>query len=445
MAEQGKYLTSFLEICVNTEKELNNLALLDSGELGTYYHEYFHYIQDITTHYGLSKIWQSFDRFRQLVASIQSSHDDYVYIPLEGPAVDEQLSHMQLLEIMKGSGQINGISPDVADAYKISHVEYSEDAHIGKYFPEHMSAKVTLHLVQDGMIDRHFIFGEAAISESMAYLIERKFFPELNKLPRYPYKVAHELVEFIYPKLLANEENLFALCDMSLMHTMPGWAFVEILNEMKKKGISPQTGEEVITFAHEFYNAQGWNFKAYMKKSDESLQKISEQLFGNPQLKPTLDLFQALIERGRLLRENCPFAILGIYKAEISLSHNFYKVFNFLGGPHAVNANGLRFLRAPNGLEYLNETAHPQYFRVIWQLNKFFLKDIRTCSLYQMCSAPGSNVPVDDRCDYAPWKRTEDELGCPYAVFWTMYGFHLKDFYSNGVLLQEKMQDQPGT
>jgi hypothetical protein len=34
MAEEGKYLTSFLEIYIDTDKELNNLSLLDSNDLG---------------------------------------------------------------------------------------------------------------------------------------------------------------------------------------------------------------------------------------------------------------------------------------------------------------------------------------------------------------------------------------------------------------------------
>lgn len=438
MAEQGKYLTSFLEIFVNTENELDNLALLNPGDLGTYYHEYFHYIQDVTTCSGISKIWNSFDRFRKLIVSIQSRIEPDIFIPLENKIADEQRSHIELLEMLRGAGQISGVSLEVADSYRITEVEYEENPQIKEVFPAYSGAKINLRLASNDRTDKIFAFGEVAISESMAYLVEKKFFPELNKLPRYPYKVAYDLVEHVYPELLSKEENLFALCDVSLMHNLPGWAFVEILNEMKRQKVIPQTGEEVIKFGYQFYQIQQWNFSGYMREADEALQHISSQIFAMPHFEPTMQLFQAFVERGRVLRETCPFAILQIYKSDSALSHNFYKIFNFLGGPHAVNYNGQRVLRSPDGLQNLDEVAHPQHFRVIWQLNKFLLEGLRECSLYHICIAAENKVPVDERCKYAPWKRAEDTYGCPYAAFWAMYGFHLKDFYLNGVPIQEK-------
>jgi hypothetical protein len=437
MAEEGKYLTSFLEIFINTDKELNNLALLEPGEQGAYFHEYLHYIQDITTCSGLSKIWNSFDRFRRLVASIQRPEITEVFVPLEGALADEQRANINFLKELRGSGQIIGIGPEVADTYWISEIEFQDDPKIAEYFPRSRATKIRLHLVSEGNPNKLFTFGEAAISETMAYLLERKFYPELNILPRYPYQVAHSLVEFMYPELLQNEENLFALCDVSLMHNMPGWAFVEILKKLKREGINPNSGEEIIELGYKFYEANEWDFTTYMRLADESLQHISSQLFANEHFEPTKILFQASIERGRILREECPNSVLNIYKADRPLSFNFYKVFNFLGGPHAVNRNGNRVVRVPTGLENLADIVHPQHFRVIWQLNKFLMEGRGSCTLYYMCVAAENIVPVDDRCEHSPWRRAEDEQGCPYAAFWTVYGFHEKDFYLNGVMIQQ--------
>jgi hypothetical protein len=438
MAEEGKYLTSFLEIYIDTDKSLSNIACLNYEQQGTYYHEYLHYIQDVTTCSGLAKIWNSFDRFRQLVAFVQTPEMFEISVPLAGPIVDEQKANIEFLKELRGSGQITDVEPEVADTYKINEVEYLIDPKIAEYFPGSNGTKVRLHLISKGLQNKVFVFGEAAISETMAYLLERKFYPNLNKLPRYPYEVAHGLVEFLYPNLLQSQENLFALCDVALMHNMPGWAFVEILKKLKDECVNPKSGEEIIKFGYQFYERNKWNFAGYMREADESLQHISEELFGNPHFEPTKRLFQASIERGRILREESPFAILNIYKQNKALSFSFYKVFSFLGGPHAVNNLGHRFVRVPNGLENLADQVHPQHFRVIWQLNKFLLEGTRSCTLYPMCVAAENIVPVDDRCEYNPWRRSEDELGCPYAAFWVMYGFNLKDFYLDGALIQQR-------
>jgi hypothetical protein len=441
MAEEGKYLTSFLEIFVNTEKDLINLALLDTIEQGTYYHEYFHYIQDVTTCSGLSKIWNGFDRFRQLIASIMPDTITEVYVPLEGPIVSEQKKHMDFLEDLRGSGQITDVTLEVANTYKISEVICEVDPQIAEYFPESEATKIKLHLVSDGNREKHFLFGEAAISETMAFLIEKKFFPTLNNLPKYPYQVARDLAEFIYPEILQFEENIFALCDVSLLHNMPGWAFFEILKLMQQEKVIPKSGEEVIQFGYYFYEEKKWDFHAYMESADEALQNISNQLFGHSHFESTKILFQASIERGRLLRFNEPYAVLNIYKSSDALSYNFYKAFNFLGGPHAVNNLGKRFLRIPLGMEDLIDSIHPQHFRVIWQLSKFLLDGLRACSLRSMCEASENKIEVDDRCENFPWKRAEDEFGCPYAAFWGLYNFHKKDFYLNGVLIQQASED----
>ena len=442
MAEKGKYLTSFLEIYIDTDESLTKIDCLKPELQGTYYHEYLHYIQDVTTCSGISKIWNSFDRFRQLVAYVQSPEMVDVQIPLEGDIIDEQKASIEFFKELRGSGQFSGVDPILADTYRINNVEFQEDHRIATYFPESNGKKVRLHLESKGLPDKVFTFGEAAISETMAYILERKFFPELNILPRYPYLVAYHLVEFLHSDLLNNEENLFALCDVALMHNMPGWAFVEILKKLKTNKFVPKSGNEIIEFGYHFYEIKGWDFAAYMRTADKALQHISEQLFRNQHFEPIKKLFQASIERGRLLRENSPFGILDIYRGDIPLSYSFYKVFNFLGGPHSVNKIGHSFVRVPEGLETMANVVYPQHFRVIWQLNKLLIEGERSCSLYNMCknmcTVTENKVLVDDRCEHNPWRRSEDEFGCPYAAHWVLYGFQEKDFYLNGVIVQQR-------
>ncbi len=437
MSQEGKYLTSFLEIYVNTQQELNNLAELQPEHQGTYYHEYLHYIQDITTCSGLSKIWHCFDGFRQLVASIQSQEITDVEVPLTGETADLQKENRKFHETIRGSGQINGVTPEVADTYRIVNVELQDDARIPELFPDSSAQKIMLNLSSQGRNDKVFTFGEAAISETMAYLIERKFYPDLNQLPKYPYQVAHDFVEFCYPELLGNHENLFALCDISLLHNLPGWAFYQIMNEMKKSKFTPNDSREVVNYGYQFYETIKWDFTNYMRIADESVQHISSQLFQNPHFGQTKLLLQASIERGRILRESCPYAVLDIYKSDTALSHSFFKVFDFLGGPHAINFNGDRVVRVPSGLDMIFTNVHPQHFRVIWQLHKFLTEGERSCSLQKICLASNNSVNVDDRCEDFPWKRAQDDMGCPYASFWAMYGFHLKNFYLDGNLIQQ--------
>lgn len=428
MADQGKYLTSFLEIYVDTGQSLKNLALLDEGALGTYYHEYFHYLQDVTTASGLSKIWNGFDRLRQLVSVIQDKTVTEINAPMDGLVADTQRQHFDFLEDLRGSGQIGNLPMVEADTYQIAEVRQENNPKIQEYFEGSTATAIKLLLTSQGRQDRIFTFGEYAVSETMAYMVERKFFPTLNLQPRYPYRVAVDLVQCIYPAFAHKEENIFALCDVSLMNNMPGWAFFSILTHMEAAGFIPGAGEEVIDYGYRYYQEIGWDHEAYMDYADKALQHVTGELYKDDFHKGTAQLFQASIERGKLFRYISPYAILKIYKAGTSLSFDFYRAFNFLGGPMSINRDGERTLRVPYGLNWLEPISDPAHFRVSWQLGKFLMEGLGPCSLQRSCNASHNKIGVDNRCEESPWKRATDDWGCPYAAAWVLYGFLGKRF-----------------
>lgn len=437
--ENGRYLTSFLEIFVDTDQPLSNIALLNYADQGIYYHEYLHYIQDVTTCSGLSKIWRAFDCLRQLISSIQPDAITDVSVPMNCPTAVEQMRHLDFLDALRGSGQIAELTMEEADTYHIIEVLEEHNPTIHEYYTNSSATAIKLMLQDANPMTREkrFTFGEAAVSETMAYLVEKKFFPHLQHLPRYPYKVAADLVHHLYPELEASDEVIFAICDASLLYNMPGWAFVKIVQKMAKMGYVPANGRDVIDFSYDFYDRIQWDHIGYSQESDKSIQHITDALYGHEFYTATKELLQASIERGRLIREQNPYFLVDIFNSDIALSSEFYKSFNFLGGPLSINNNGARWVRVPLRLERLQENADPAHFRVAWQLSKFFLEGKRSCSLIRTCRA-SHNHEIDDRCEYHPWKRATDEKGCPYAAAWALYGLKRKDFYLNGMLIQQR-------
>ncbi|WP_295118525.1 hypothetical protein [uncultured Chitinophaga sp.] len=440
--ENGRYLTSFLEISVETDLNLSNLALLDNAAQGTYYHEYLHYIQDITTCSGLCKIWRAFDCLRQLISSIQPNDVIDVNAPMDNAVATEQKRHLDFLETLRGSGQIRGISIELADSYNIVEVLEEKNPLILDYYANSSATAIKLRLQSPlpETREKHFTFGENAVSETMAYLVERKFYPDLQALPRYPYKVATDLVHHLYPDLVACDEIIFSLCDASLLYNMPGWAFSQIIRRMAAQNIVPINGREVIDFAYSFYDEIEWNHNEYSRYAIQSIQFISDALYGHNYYTATKDLLQASVERGMLIRQENPYFLVDIFTQNQPLSPEFYMTFNFLGGPLSINNNGGRWVRVPLGMEALQDMADPSHFRVAWQLSKFLLEAERPCSLIRCCRS-ADNRNIDHRCEHSPWQRVNDENGCPYAAAWALYGFHKKDFYLNGVLIQQRSED----
>lgn len=61
----GTYYPNFLEIYVNTDKAVV-LHKLSKKELGTFFHEWIHFIQDITTSFGCYNAYVYFESFLSL-------------------------------------------------------------------------------------------------------------------------------------------------------------------------------------------------------------------------------------------------------------------------------------------------------------------------------------------------------------------------------------------
>jgi hypothetical protein len=440
--ETGRYLTSFLEITVDSDEVIDNIAQLSHANLGTYYHEYIHYLQDVTTCSGLCKIWRAFDCVRQLVSSIQPDDIKDVAIPLDNAMAREQLQHLDFLEDLRGSGQISGISMQVADTYKIFEVIEEPNERIAQYYATSTATAIKLHLesAEPGTTPKRFTFGEYAVSETMAYLIEKKFFPDLQLLPRYPYKVAADLVHHLYPGLTVSDVMIFAICDAALLYNMPGWAFVKIVQSMAEVNYQPSHGHEVIDFSYNFYRAIKWDHIEYSRAAVESIHHIANALYGHEFYTNSKELLQASVERGRIAREQNPYFLVSIFDCDEALSFDFYKTFNFIGGLSSVNGKGQCWVRVPNGLERLQAGADPLHFRIALQMSKFILEGQRPCSLTKNCEAH-TNRTVDDRCLDRPWKWAADGQGCPYAAAWSLYGFKKKNFYLHGVMIQQAEDD----
>lgn len=57
----GSYFPHFLEMYINTKK-IVDLNVLDEMELSTFFHEWIHFIQDLTTSFGCYNAYVYFEK-----------------------------------------------------------------------------------------------------------------------------------------------------------------------------------------------------------------------------------------------------------------------------------------------------------------------------------------------------------------------------------------------
>src|SRR6266542_3075540 len=102
---------------------------------------------------------------------------------------------------------------------------------------------LNLHL-QDGNGQKgYYRFGESAVSETMAYLMEEKLFGA-QKISNFPYKSCMKVAEYLETDFTENKENLFALCDLAMCYPHPGMAFYTTLLDFNRNKFEPKQTEE---------------------------------------------------------------------------------------------------------------------------------------------------------------------------------------------------------
>ncbi len=85
-------------------------------------------------------------------------------------------------------------------------------------------------------------------------------------------------------------------------------------------------------------------------------------------------------------------------------------------------------MKIPQGLEEIESKVHPQHLRVAWQFNQLLMNATIPCKLKTICQVSENKELVDDRCDKGPWERVNDQMACPFAAAWAIYGFRDKTF-----------------
>ena len=79
----GFYLPSFFRLHISTDNSIEDFNTLSDFDFSVFFHEYIHYLQDITTFYGLSNIHATVEYLRFANNFIvKSTAKDFV-IPVE--------------------------------------------------------------------------------------------------------------------------------------------------------------------------------------------------------------------------------------------------------------------------------------------------------------------------------------------------------------------------
>lgn len=408
----GFYSPSFLRMHVGTKKSLIHLNNInDDFSESVYVHEYSHFIQDITTNYGLSNLCATVDYMKFVnnhVISLPQGDFNVPVLPVPN-ASDNVHANIELFTIYNGSGDANTVE---LTGHKKQNANVKANSNILNV------PFVEVNYTEKGTADT-FEFGALCIVENMAYIIESECYPNCAPSPDLPYTAAEKLVNLIFPQFGQNRLNVLALCDASLKHPNPGTFFYDTLLHIQANNIIINRPEDVYLICNQarinFNGATSFNGLLQNMKRDAIAQ--IHGYFNDPRFQPLKDWLENMINEAvdfRLQNETFPLDIAR--NGKVAVNRTLASFMSKVGTPLVTNEIGETTLSDPRP----NSTT-PNY-STIWaidQIHSVFWGWQKHCELVGLCCSSGINT--DMRCTNEPWERNLEPT-CAFGQIWRHWG-----------------------
>lgn len=235
----GEYYPAFFEMKLTKIDGKIDLNTCTDMEFALFFHEYIHFLQDVTTSYGLTRCYSYGEYIQSVVNDIRNKPKGVIKVPY---LYDDNRDDIMLGDYLSNITQ--GDSSEESFVDYLSNVKIDWDNIDGlpykhKYLK---SLKIPL-LTADG--DIMLAIGSYCLKESIAYIMQRTLTVDKDHLPDYPYNAAEIIAKAVYPEFAENTLNVLALADCCLMFSNPGEIYYRMLLQMNDKHYLPAKPHDI--------------------------------------------------------------------------------------------------------------------------------------------------------------------------------------------------------
>ena len=404
-ADRGiaEYTPSFMQIRLHKPIS-DNLADLNDQDLGILLHEYIHFLQNVSTPWGL---YESMVHYN--VLSETYTHIQQTTLPIELPLKIEYSeglnSKINILQNGIGDCPLNINLP----TYKIDrnkHINWHRETENNK---RHKTTTITIDVALADSKIINIKLGSNIIKESMAAmyqnLIDKTATHEKADLP---YNLVEILAEQHYPNIAKAKIKLITICYISLFSLSPAEL---LITELEYANEHPEMSAKALFEL--FINETKIHMKGVQYEVCEFFDIIIDtfkDVFTRC-LDADIDYLNELLAKVRPAEGKIP--ILSIITDEQPLTREKIDILiNFLGMPYTFTYEGILSL-PPKSTSKQNKLAsdmialigHNVLFTYLTQLHKYGY----TCPMHNICEKEEN---TKEECFDEPWKGME----CPMTI-----------------------------
>lgn len=403
MSNEGKYIPAFFQILLDFSiDDFKNDKNFSSEKYATFVHEYIHFLQDITTASGISRMIFIHKTLQAYLCEAASYSNKIPYI-IDLDHIDNYIKEKELESYYNGYDihkKIHHIDKISCEKYEFNDILEIDDI------------QYVINIYHNGN-DEPYVFGRDCIIESMAYLIEKRY-GAMSRKNEFPYNSCEAICESLYPELLKYPAVLVAMCELSLMHYNSGLEFYMILMDMKKNN---NIYSRVDEFEREYVCRCDFLWENYYEKLQEFIETINylypknSVIFGECNT-----LLNNMLEVAKEMRVN---PITGDGRLFIS---------RIMESPELMEKykSKLYYVLIIDKKNDIRGLSGFQNMMIPYAILRIFSDSKKSCALYKYCLNSNSKF-VDDLCLKEPWKKSNGRNDlCPFAAFWHMFSLDEK-------------------
>ena len=393
---------------VPTKAELN---IRDMGErdFAVFFHEYIHFLQDITSFYGYMGIYSHGEYMRRDINDLYAMPQD-VTMPLD---LEEKGDYVLLNKDIANFSLGDKGDLDFVVIKNVDNDVFIESFPLTDTFsiPE-LHVKAATNQGQE-----EIIVGAYAIRENMAYLLERRCTTKYRTSADFPYQIVEILANGMCPGKLT-DLDLIALCDITLQSSVPGHALYLTLKAIREGHMVVNKPENIYDFYFSkktfFLGQEMETPRALMVAASLAIDHLLSYVKIDVLSEEYQDWVYFTLQAGVGMRVLHPYFFLDMARGKRDKDNAVLKYLaKNIGSPQMVNDLGARYQLATD-----RPACRFEYLEAVKEIESLFEEGNHTCSLKPWCNMSPDGAPVDERCDKAPWERCNDANMCPYGLLW---------------------------
>lgn len=419
----GYYIPSFFLLHINSDEVIEKI--FNSTNERILVHELIHFMQDVSTTYGLINLSKTVDLIKDQNKILRNSSVP-ISIPFSANLYSSSVMvNKDLFSIYLGDGAEKFTV--LQKGIKVSRIDEKE-LNVDNFKEKIKSIKLILSINNKDM--HNFYFGAASILESMANLIENSIYGKISSNLTFPYDIASLIAQHIYPELAENEMAIIELCEASLMIYHPSLTFLESLKQMHKKKYLQKSPNDTYKFVLQNIKLISDDgeislLKEYEKQAKFAIKQIdslftvkplSEDKWGSEMLQRAFECKEN--------EESISSIILG--QSLDSMRNNLFDLLYKVGFPIASNNKKNIYWTQKSANK--NYTTH-LYYLAILTFNNIFSFNNTKCELFDYCKSVLKPNNTNNNCLLSPWNQLNDGINCHFSQIWKMWG--LKDVRIN--------------